>query len=210
AGIAADAFALTPDALVADGVAVPIAELVGPDGLSAAAHEDGALRSLAFNVHAFRVAVDPATGEVRILRSVQAVDAGTVLNPAQLRGQVEGGTAQAIGTAMFEEVVHDGEGRILTDVLRNYHIPQLADLPVTEVLFAATHDDNGPHGAKSMSEAPYNPVAPALANAVRDAIGIRPHDLPMSRDRVWRLLHGGGPQPRFDSPTTLGERGTRE
>ncbi|WP_424271792.1 xanthine dehydrogenase family protein molybdopterin-binding subunit [Clavibacter michiganensis] len=210
-GIAADAFALTPDALVADdGVAVPIAELVGPDGLAAQAHEDGALRSLAFNVHAFRVAVDPATGEVRILRSVQAVDAGTVLNPAQLRGQVEGGTAQALGTAMYEEVVHDGEGRILTDVLRNYHIPQLADLPVTEVLFAATHDDNGPHGAKSMSEAPYNPVAPALANAVRDAIGIRPHDLPMSRDRVWRLLHGGGPQPRFDSPTTLGERGTRE
>ncbi|MWJ86919.1 aldehyde oxidase, partial [Clavibacter michiganensis subsp. michiganensis] len=210
-GLAADAFALTPDALVADdGVAVPIAELVGPDGLSAQAHEDGALRSLAFNVHAFRVAVDPATGEVRILRSVQAVDAGTVLNPAQLRGQVEGGTAQALGTAMYEEVVHDGEGRILTDVLRNYHIPQLADLPVTEVLFAATHDDNGPHGAKSMSEAPYNPVAPALANAVRDAIGIRPHDLPMSRDRVWRLLHGGGPQPRFDSPTTLGERGTRE
>ncbi len=210
-GTAADAFALTPDALVADdGVAVPIAELVGPDGLSAQAHEDGALRSLAFNVHALRVAVDPATGEVRILRSVQAVDAGTVLNPAQLRGQVEGGTAQALGTAMYEEVVHDGEGRILTDVLRNYHIPQLADLPVTEVLFAATHDDNGPHGAKSMSEAPYNPVAPALANAVRDAIGIRPHDLPMSRDRVWRLLHGGGPQPRLDSPTTLGERGTRE
>ncbi|WP_445444118.1 molybdopterin-dependent oxidoreductase [Clavibacter sp. km3a] len=212
-GLAADAFALTPDALVAlvaGDVSVPVAELVGPEGLAAEAHEDGALRSLAFNVHAFRVAVDPATGEIRILRSVQAVDAGTVLNPAQLRGQVEGGTAQALGTAMYEEVVHDGEGRILTDVLRNYHIPQLADLPVTVVLFADTHDDNGPHGAKSMSEAPYNPVAPALANAVRDAIGIRPHDLPMSRDRVWRLLHGGGPQPRFDSPTTLGERGTRE
>ncbi|QGV67023.1 molybdopterin-dependent oxidoreductase [Clavibacter nebraskensis] len=210
-GVAADAFALTPDALTTpDGISVPIAELVGPDGLSATAHEDGALRSLAFNVHAFRVAVDPATGEIRILRSVQAVDAGTVLNPAQLRGQVEGGTGQALGTAMYEEVVHDGEGRILTDVLRNYHIPQLADLPVTEVLFADTHDANGPLGAKSMSEAPYNPVAPALANAVRDAIGTRPHDLPMSRDRVWRLLHGGGPQPRFDSPTTLGERGTRE
>ena len=210
-GLAASAFALTPDALVAPGgVTVAIADLAGPDGLSAQAREDGALRSLAFNVHAFRVAVDPATGEVRILRSVQAVDAGTVLNPAQLRGQVEGGTAQAIGTALFEEVVHDGEGRILTDVLRNYHIPQLADLPVTEVLFADTHDDLGPHGAKSMSEAPYNPVAPALANAVRDAVGVRPHELPMSRDRVWRMLHGGGPQPAFDSPTTLGERGTRE
>jgi len=209
-GIPGAAFALTPDALVAGAVAVPVADLVGSDGLAAEAHEDGALRSLAFNVHAFRVAVDPATGEVRILRSLQAVDAGTVINPAQLRGQVEGGTAQALGTALFEEVVHDGEGRILTDVLRNYHIPQLADLPATEVLFADTHDELGPLGAKSMSEAPYNPVAPALANAVRDAVGIRPHDLPMSRDRVWRLLHGGGPQPAFDSPTTLGERGTRE
>ena len=55
--------------------------------------------------------------------------------------------------------------------------------------FASTYDDLGPFGAKSMSEAPYNPVAPALANAIRDAIGVRPHELPMSRDRIWRLLH---------------------
>ncbi|WP_375401369.1 molybdopterin-dependent oxidoreductase [uncultured Amnibacterium sp.] len=151
---------------------------------------DGTPRALAFNVHAFRVAVDTATGEVRILRSVQAVDAGTVLNPEQLRGQVEGGVAQAIGSALYEEVRLDGAGQVLTRVFRNYHIPQLADVPVTEVLFASTHDDLGPFGAKSMSEAPYNPVAPALANAVRDAIGVRPMELPMSRDRIWRLLHG--------------------
>jgi CO/xanthine dehydrogenase Mo-binding subunit len=77
---------------------------------------------------------------------------------------------------------------VTTRVLRNYHIPQMADVPHTEVLFAPTYDDLGPFGAKSMSEAPYNPVAPALANAVRDAIGVRPHELPMSRDRIWRLL----------------------
>ncbi|HEX4247156.1 MAG TPA: hypothetical protein VH008_04760, partial [Pseudonocardia sp.] len=53
-----------------------------------------------------------------------------------------------------------------------------------------TCDDLGPFGAKSMSEAPYNPVAPALANAVRDAIGVRPHELPMSNDRIWRLCAG--------------------
>jgi putative selenate reductase molybdopterin-binding subunit len=79
---------------------------------------------------------------------------------------------------------------VTTRVLRNYHIPQLADLPVTEVYFANTADDLGPYGAKSMSESPYNPVAPALANAVRDAIGIRSYELPMSRDRLWRLLDG--------------------
>jgi CO/xanthine dehydrogenase Mo-binding subunit len=150
---------------------------------------DGTPRSVAFNVHAFRVAVDAQTGEVRILRSIQAADAGTVLNPEQLRGQIEGGTAQAIGTALYEEMLLDGEGRVTTTAFRNYHVPQFADIPITEVLFASTHDELGPLGAKSMSEAPYNPVAPALANAIRDALGVRPHELPMSRDRLWRLAN---------------------
>ena len=159
--------------------------------LAAEASHDGTPRSVAFNVHGFRVAVDTATGEVRILQSVQAADAGVVINPEQLRGQVEGGTAQAIGTALYEELRTDGAGTVTTATLRNYHLPQFADLPVTEVLFADTVDAVGPMGAKSMSEAPYNPVAPALANAIRDAIGVRPHELPMSRDRLWRLLHTG-------------------
>ena len=159
-------------------------------GLTATASHDGTPRSVAFNVHAFRVAVDTATGAVQILQSIQAADAGTVLNPEQLRGQVEGATVQAIGTALFEELVLDGEGRVLTTAFRNYHIPQFSDSPVTEVYFAATSDPLGPLGAKSMSEAPYNPVAPALANAIRDAIGVRPLELPMSRDRVWRMLQG--------------------
>jgi len=163
-------------------------EAEGPrPGLTATASHDGSPRSVSFNVHAFRVAVNPATGEVRILQSVQAADAGYVLNPEQLRGQIEGGTAQAIGTALYEEMILDGEGRVLTKAFRNYHVPQFADIPVTEVLFADTTDALGPLGAKSMSEAPYNPVAPALANAVRDALGVRPHELPMSRDRLWRL-----------------------
>ena len=155
-------------------------------GLSATGRHDGTPRSVAFNVHGFRVAVNPGTGEVRILQSIQAADAGVVMNPEQLRGQIEGGTAQAIGSALYEnlEVV---DGAVTTRALRNYHIPQFADVPHTEVLFADTHDDLGPLGAKSMSEAPYNPVAPALANAIRDALGTRPYDLPMSRDRLWRL-----------------------
>lgn len=163
-----------------------IAEQGPVPGLTATGTHDGTPRSVSFNVHAFRVAVDAATGEVRILQSIQAADAGTVLNPEQLRGQIEGGTAQAIGTALYEEMVLD-EGRVTTRALRNYHIPQFADVPVTEVYFADTNDPLGPLGAKSMSEAPYNPVAPALANAIRDALGVRPYELPMSRDRLWRL-----------------------
>jgi CO/xanthine dehydrogenase Mo-binding subunit len=95
--------------------------------------------------------------------------------------------AQAIGSALFEEVMIDGTGRVTTSVLRSYHLPQFADVPRTEVLFADTADELGPFGAKSMSESPYNPVAPALANAIRDAIGARPMALPMTCDRIWRL-----------------------
>jgi putative selenate reductase molybdopterin-binding subunit len=159
--------------------------------LSADGGHDGTPRSVAFNVHGFRVAVNAGTGEVRILQSVQAADAGTVLNPEQLRGQIEGGTAQAIGTALYEEMRLDGAGAVTTTAFRNYHVPQFADIPITEVLFAETFDELGPLGAKSMSEAPYNPVAPALANAIRDALGVRPYELPMSRDRLWRLGAGG-------------------
>ena len=151
---------------------------------------EGTPRSVAFNVHGFRVAVNTETGEVRILQSVQAADAGVVMNPEQCRGQVEGGVAQAIGTALFEEIRVDARGEVTTKTLRNYHIPQLADLPVTEVYFADTYDKLGPLGAKSMSESPYNPVAPALANAIARACGARMYRLPMTPAYVWRRLNG--------------------
>ncbi|SMH36503.1 CO or xanthine dehydrogenase, Mo-binding subunit [Rathayibacter oskolensis] len=174
-----------------DGTRVSYGDLARAAGgpITATGTEDGAQRSLAFNVQGFRVAVHVPTGEIRILQSVQSADAGFVINPAQCRGQVEGGVAQAIGSALYEEMILDDEGTVTTTILRNYHIPQMADVPTTEVLFAETADELGPFGAKSMSEAPYNPVAPALANAVHAAIGVRPHELPLSRDRIWRLLH---------------------
>lgn len=179
---------LVPGGVWGDERLVTPAELLAGGPLVADGSHNGTPRSVAFNVHGFTVAVDRATGEVRILRSVQAADAGTVLNPEQLRGQIEGGTGQAIGTALYEEVMLDGAGGVTTAAFRNYRIPKFSDLPVTEVHFASTHDELGPLGAKSMSEAPYNPVAPALANAIRDAVGVRPHELPMSRDRIWRML----------------------
>ncbi|MBF6060076.1 molybdopterin-dependent oxidoreductase [Nocardia terpenica] len=163
------------------------AELLADGPLRASAAHDGSPRSVSFNVQAFRIAVHTATGRIRILQSVQAADAGFVLNPRQCRGQVEGGVAQAIGGALYEDM-RVQRGIVTTKTLRNYHIPQLADLPRTEVLFADTADEFGPLGAKSMSESPYNPVAPALANAVRDATGVRPHRLPFTADRIWELL----------------------
>jgi len=169
---------------------VSFADIVAANGgpLSAQAGHDGLPRSVAFNVQAFRVAVDNRTGEVRILQSVHAADAGRVVNPEQCRGQVEGGVAQGIGSALYEEMIDDGAGTITTQALRNYHLPQVADVPVTEVYFADTTDRLGPFGAKSMSESPYNPVAPALANAIARATGARVRRLPMNPIRVWRAI----------------------
>ncbi len=157
--------------------------------LSAEATSEGTPRSVTFNVHGFRIAVRPDTGEIRILHSVHAADAGFVINPRQCRGQVEGGVAQAIGAAMYEQFVIDGDGRVATKTIRDYHLPQFGDVPRTEVLFADSADPLGPLGAKSMSESPFNPVAAALANAVRDATGLRMTELPLTRDRVFSELH---------------------
>jgi CO/xanthine dehydrogenase Mo-binding subunit len=156
--------------------------------LAASGHSDGTPRSIAFNVQGFRIAVNPRTGEIRILKSVQAADAGRVINPVQCRGQVEGGVAQALGAALYEELQVDPHGRAVNPTLRDYHVPAVADVPYTEVYFAETADAVGPYGAKSMSESPYNPVLPALANALRDATGIRFTVAPLRADRVWEML----------------------
>ena len=198
-----DACSVERDGVRAGAGLIPFADVIAAapasfrhgDGLAAHGSEFGDLRSLAFNVQAFRVAVDVTTGTVRILQSVQAADAGTVLNPEQCRGQVEGGVAQAIGSSLYEEVMIGADGALLTPVFRMYRVPQMADIPPTEVYFADTFDDLGPFGAKSMSESPYNPVAPALGNAIRRAVGERPYETPFSRDRVWRMLQSSDTGP---------------
>ena len=84
------------------------------------------------------MAVHHPTGRIRILKSVHAADAGRVINPMQCRGQVEGGVAQALGAALFEELRIDASGAVSNAVFRSYHIPTMADLPPTDVLFADT------------------------------------------------------------------------
>jgi putative selenate reductase molybdopterin-binding subunit len=153
--------------------------------LSGIGNARGTPRSIAFNVQGFEVAVHRRYGEIRILRSIHAADAGTVINPMQCRGQVEGGVAQAIGAALYEELTIDGSGKVANPTFRGYHIPTFADAPVTEAHFANTYDRVGPLGAKSMSESPYNPVAAALGNAIRDATRVRCYETPFRADRLY-------------------------
>ncbi|MCE3030128.1 molybdopterin-dependent oxidoreductase [Streptomyces sp. CMSTAAHL-2] len=197
---------LTEEAVLHPGGRLPLKELyataraIGVE-FAADGHFGGTPRSVAFNAQWFRLAVDPGTGEIRILRSVHAADAGKVMNPMQCRGQVEGGVAQALGATLFEHVRIDGRGEVETAAFRRYRLPQYADVPRTEVHFMETADAIGPLGAKSMSESPFNPVAPAFANALRDATGVRFTELPLTRDRVWLALYRAGVtgQPRVSS-----------
>ncbi|MEV6009716.1 molybdopterin cofactor-binding domain-containing protein [Streptomyces sp. NPDC051976] len=181
---------LTADAVECEGRLVSLKELFEAASgagtvLTADGHWGGSPRSVAFNSQWFRVAVDPDTGETRILRSVHGADAGKVMNPMQCRGQVEGGVAQALGATLFETVRVDDHGKVTTAAFRAYRLPAYADVPRTEVHFTETSDAIGPLGAKSMSESPFNPVAPAFANALRDATGVRFTETPFLRDTVW-------------------------
>jgi CO/xanthine dehydrogenase Mo-binding subunit len=139
-------------------------------------------------VQGFRIAVHRITGEIRILQSVHAADGGTIINPMQCRGQIEGAVAQGIGHTLVEHMITDEHGKITNPAFRDCRIPSFADIPHTEVSFADTYDAIGPLGAKSMSESPVNPVAPALANALRDATGIRFPDLPFTAPRIFEKI----------------------
>lgn len=148
----------------------------------------GSPRSVTSNTHGFRVSVHRVTGEIRILYSVQATDAGVVINPAQVRGQVEGGVAQGIGFVLTENFHVDDNGVMTNPNLRNYRVPTYADVPRTEVLLVDSSDSVGPMRSKGMAECCINPVAPALANAVADATGIRYRSLPLSPERIYEQL----------------------
>jgi putative selenate reductase molybdopterin-binding subunit len=182
------------DCVNCDGTLVPLTDLFiaaqrAGQKLEVVRKAYGTPRSVAFNCHGFRIAVHRITGEIVILKSVHAADAGVVVNPLQLRGQINGAIAQGLGWALSERMVFDDRGHIVNPSFRNYRIPAFADIPRTDIYFAHTYDAFGPLGAKSMSEAPINPIAPALANALADATGIRFDDLPLAPDRIYRRIY---------------------
>ena len=169
----------------ADGSRVSLAEVAAGGPVSGAGRWTGTPRSVAFNAQWFRVAIDPGTGELRILRSVHSADAGRVLNPLQCRGQVEGGVAQALGSALTERMVLDEHGTVQTVGFRQYHLPSFADVPDIDVVMMP-RENEPPLGS---GESASVPSAAAIANAIFDATGIRFTDPPFTRDRIWLALH---------------------
>ena len=149
-------------------------------------------RTTAFNVQGIRLAVHMVTGEVKILRSVHCADIGRLINPMQCRGQIDGAIGMGVGWALTEHMVYDDKGKMLNAALRNYHIPAFADTPRSEVFFADTYDTIGPLGAKAQGECAINPVAPAIANAIKNATGVRFTHLPLTPDRLFDKLTAPG------------------
>jgi CO/xanthine dehydrogenase Mo-binding subunit len=137
-----------------------------------------------FAAHLVRVAVDPETGEVRVLDYIAAQDVGRAINPAEVEGQIHGGVVQGIGWALLEGMTYDEQGQLLTSTLMDYALPHSQDVPIITPLLVEVPSELGPFGAKGVGEPPVVPVAAAIANAIRDAVGARMTELPMTPERV--------------------------
>jgi CO/xanthine dehydrogenase Mo-binding subunit len=136
-----------------------------------------------FATQAAEVEVDPYTFEVKILRFVAAHDLGRAMNPLLAEGQIEGSIAQGIGYGLMEEIKRQ-EGTVLNPSFLDYKMATAVDLPPMDVLFVETMEPNGPFGAKAVAEAGLIPTAPAIANAIYNAIGVRVKELPISPERI--------------------------
>jgi CO/xanthine dehydrogenase Mo-binding subunit len=142
--------------------------------------------------HLSHVRVDPDTGAVTVLGHVIAQDVGRALNPALVTGQMQGGTAQGLGWALLEELVHDSHGQLTTGTFVDYGLPTANFTPPIDTEIVEVPAPDGPFGAKGVGEAPVVGVPGAVANAIAAATGgVRIRQLPMTPERVWRALGNG-------------------
>jgi CO/xanthine dehydrogenase Mo-binding subunit len=131
------------------------------------------------------VRVDPDTSEVRVIAYVAAQDVGRVLNLDLCEGQMRGGAVQAIGFALYEQLIHDEDGQLLTSSFLNYSIPRAEAIPPIETIVVEVPAEHGPLGARGIGESAIMPGTAAVANAVTAATGCRFYDLPLTPERIW-------------------------
>lgn len=143
-----------------------------------------------YGAHAVEIEVDINTGDIEVLKVVSAFDVGKVLNETLVRGQVIGGIVQGLGTAFSEHLIYDEQGRLLTRNLVDYKIPTVKDLPhKMEVHLVETPQLDGPYGARGVAEHPMISVAPAVANALANAIGLEMLEGPLTAEKVYLAWH---------------------
>ncbi len=149
--------------------------------------ESGQGKPFSTYVYAAQIAeveVDDETGEVTVLRIAAAHDCGTPINPMLVEGQIEGGIAMGVGFALHEEMLFDRAGRQINPNLTNYLIPTALDMPEIAIDIVQNYDPTGPFGAKGVGEPSLVPTAPAILNAIRDAVGVRITSLPATAEKV--------------------------
>jgi xanthine dehydrogenase molybdenum-binding subunit len=143
--------------------------------------------SYAYGAHGVEVEVDKQTGQVKILKYIAAHDVGRAINPMLLEGQIYGGGLMGIGYAMGEKMIFD-KGVLKNGSFLDYKIPTAKDVPPVEAVIIETDDKDGPFGAKGIGEPGLVPTAPAIANAIYDAVGVRIKDLPITPEKVLKAL----------------------
>jgi carbon-monoxide dehydrogenase large subunit len=153
-----------------------------------------------FGAHVCSVEVDAETGEVKVDKYVAVDDCGNVINPLLVEGQLHGGIVQAIGQALYEEVLYNEDGQLVTGTLMDYAVPRAAQLPRFELARTVTPSPVNPMGVKGIGEAGTIGCTPCIVNAVCDALsplGIHNLDMPLKAERVWRAMQGGS-KPRAE------------
>jgi putative selenate reductase molybdopterin-binding subunit len=145
-----------------------------------------------FGAQFAEVTVDTQTGAVKVDRLVMAVDSGVIVNPLTASGQIEGGMTQALGYAISEEMRYDEQGRPIERDLDHYHIFRADEMPDLTTIFVETFEPSHPFGVKAVAEIPMDGVAPAVGNAVLDAVGANIDSNPVTPEKLWRAMRDGG------------------
>lgn len=140
-----------------------------------------------FSINKAVVEVDDETGKVDVLEVIACHDSGKIVNPLQAEGQIQGGCAMGIGYGIMEEVIFN-KGVIKNSNFNDYIIPTSKDVPKVNVMFVEEIEDSGPYGAKGLGEPSMIATAPAIINAIYDAVGVRIYDLPASPEKVIKAL----------------------
>ena len=144
-----------------------------------------------YGVHVARVAVDPETGEVRVLDYLVVQDVGFAINPGEVEGQIYGGVTQGLGWALFEQLVYDENGQLLTSTFMDYALPHSVDIPHFSSILVEVPSALGPFGAKGVGEPPVVPVGATIANAIYNAVGVRVTQLPITPERLYMAMQKG-------------------
>ncbi len=141
----------------------------------------------AFAAQVAEVAVDPETGEVTLRRLTTAHDTGMIMNPVGHQGQIDGGVVQGLGYGLIEYLpVQDG--RVEVANFGEYKIPTARDIPPLKTVIVPSDSGVGPYKVKGIGENPISPVAPAIANAIEDAVGVRIKDLPITAEKIYHAM----------------------